>query len=140
MKKLLSLMALSMLFVYACDNKGTTNTPSTPASSSAPVASANPSSPAPVVSDKVDFASVKTVVAERCAACHAPKGQRTIMPDQGPAGGVLLITPEEIKAKAARIKARALESKTMPTNNATKITEDERALLGKWVDAGANIN
>lgn len=138
-------MALSMLFVYACDNKGTTNTPSTPASSttpsSAPVASANPTTPAPVTGgDKVDFASVKTVISQKCAACHAPKGQRTIMPDQGPAGGIMFTTPEEMKAKASRIKARAVDAKTMPTNNATKITDEERALLGKWVDAGANIN
>jgi uncharacterized membrane protein len=31
-------------------------------------------------------------------------------------------------------------AKTMPFNNATGITEAERALIGKWFESGAPVN
>lgn len=36
-----------------------------------------------------------------------------------------------------RIKARAFEAQTMPPNNVTEITAEERALLNLWVELGA---
>jgi uncharacterized membrane protein len=55
------------------------------------------------------------------------------------AGGVRLDTPEQITVRAARIKARAVEQRTMPLGNTTGITDEERAILGRWVDAGAPL-
>jgi uncharacterized membrane protein len=46
-------------------------------------------------------------------------------------------TPAEIQAKANQIKVRAVDTKTMPFGNKTDMTDAERALLGRWVDAGA---
>ena len=48
-------------------------------------------------------------------------------------------TPEQIQRMAARIKERAVISKTMPFGNKTGITDDERALLGAWIDQGAKV-
>ena len=44
-----------------------------------------------------------------------------------------------IVAMAARIKDRAVVNKTMPFLNRTGMTEEERAAIGKWVDAGAKL-
>jgi len=32
---------------------------------------------------------------------------------------------------------RAVESKTMPLGNMTGMTDDERVVLGRWIDQGA---
>ena len=50
---------------------------------------------------------------------------------------MLLHTPELIVRHAQQIKQQAVLQKTMPLNNATQMTDEERALLGRWVDAGA---
>jgi uncharacterized membrane protein len=34
---------------------------------------------------------------------------------------------------------QAVVSKIMPMNNATGITDDERALIGRWFEAGAPV-
>jgi uncharacterized membrane protein len=31
-------------------------------------------------------------------------------------------------------------ARTMPINNATAITEDERALIGRWFESGARVD
>ena len=51
----------------------------------------------------------------------------------------LLASPryEQIVAWAARIRERAFVSRTMPPGNRTRITDEERALLGRWVAEGA---
>ena len=54
-------------------------------------------------------------------------------------GGVTFDTPESISRLAERIRVRAVETKTMPLANKTGITEDERALLGRWIAAGAPL-
>ena len=128
MKKIISLYILSLIFIGACDNK--TTSPSTPNSSS---------STTPIVGEKVDYLKVKSIVNQRCTVCHSANAKD---PSFGsPAGGTLFDTDEQIKAKSDRIKARAVVQKTMPfANNKTGITDDERALLGKWVDQGASIN
>ncbi len=40
---------------------------------------------------------------------------------------------------AARIRERAVETKTMPFLNKTGMTETERAELGAWIAQGARL-
>jgi len=42
-------------------------------------------------------------------------------------------TPEQIIARTARIRERAVITRTMPPGNKTNITDGERALLGQWL-------
>jgi len=93
-----------------------------------PVAPALASS-APAVS----FEQVQQVVATRCIQCHA--AQPTLMPVAGK--GILLDSKEGILQHAAQIYQQAVQQKAMPLGNLTNITDDERALLGKWFEAGA---
>jgi uncharacterized membrane protein len=83
----------------------------------------------------VRFQQVEAVIQSRCVACHASE---PAIRDFGPApGGVRFDSPERIHALAERIKFRAVVTKTMPLANRTQITEEERALLGRWIDQGA---
>ena len=83
------------------------------------------------------FATVRLVIAQRCQPCHSQyQTDRTM----GPApAGVTFDTPESIARLAERIRVRAVETRTMPLANKTGITEDERALLGRWIAAGAPL-
>jgi uncharacterized membrane protein len=85
----------------------------------------------------VAFAQVKPIIAERCAVCHAAKP--TFAGFQQPPGGLTFDTPEQIKAAAPRIHQQTIATQTMPIGNLTKMTDEERALLGKWLAAGAPL-
>ena len=74
------------------------------------------------------LAQVQAVVAERCVMCHnAQLAQK----------GVRLDSAESLQAHAPQVYQQVVLQKSMPLNNATQITEDERALIGRWVQAGA---
>lgn len=83
------------------------------------------------------FAAVRAVIAQRCQPCHSQyQSDRSL----GPApGGVTFDTPESIARLAERIRVRAVETKTMPLANKTGITDDERALLARWIQVGAPL-
>ena len=86
---------------------------------------------------RVAFASVAPIVAERCAVCHAA---HPTQPGFATAPmGVLLDTPQSIAANAERIREQAVASHGMPLGNVTNITPAERALIGRWIEQGANI-
>jgi uncharacterized membrane protein len=50
---------------------------------------------------------------------------------------VRLDSPQAILANAQGIYLQAVKLKAMPMNNATGITDAERAALGSWFEAGA---
>ena len=79
----------------------------------------------------VSFAQVKAVIDQRCALCHNAQLQNK---------GVALHTPELIKQHAQAVYQQAVVLKTMPMNNATQITEDERVLIKRWFEAGASVD
>ncbi len=76
----------------------------------------------------VTFAQAQAVVTQRCAMCHN---------EQVVSKNIQLHTPELIVKNAQVIYQQAVVLKTMPFNNATQITDAERALLGRWFEAGA---
>jgi uncharacterized membrane protein len=85
----------------------------------------------------VSFAEVRHVIDRRCGACHSAHQADLSF---GPApGGVMYDTPEQIVSWAARIRERAVVTRTMPPGNRTRITDEERALLGRWVEQGARM-
>jgi uncharacterized membrane protein len=74
------------------------------------------------------FAEVQAVVAQRCQLCHNATLQSK---------GVRLDSADEIASHAQQLYQQAVVLKAMPMNNATQITDEERALLGRWYEAGA---
>jgi uncharacterized membrane protein len=102
---------------------------STPRSAAAPVTPGDAAVP--------PFSAVRAIVAQRCLPCHS---QYQSDPTVGPApGGVTFDTPESIARYAERIRVRAVETQTMPLANKTGMTPDERALLARWIAAGAPL-
>ena len=87
--------------------------------------------PAPrtaAASGPVSFTRVQAVVAQRCVMCHNAQLANK---------GVALDTPAGIEQHAQALYQQAVLQKTMPLNNATQITDAERALLGRWFEGGA---
>ncbi len=81
----------------------------------------------------ITVGQVKPIIDQRCVACHSAK---PTMMATAPLGFVV-DTPEQIKAQVAKIGAQ-IASKAMPLGNVTQMTDDERALIGKWIAQGAN--
>jgi len=75
-----------------------------------------------------NFGQVQAIVAERCQMCH-----NAAMPSKN----VRLDSPEEIKGHAQQVYQQAVVLRLMPLNNATQITDAERAQIGRWFEAGA---
>jgi len=98
--------------------------PAEPVVTAQPVASA-----APAVA--VDFAQVKTVLEQRCYTCHAAQVQMK---------NVRLDSPQQVKQHAQNVYQQVVLTKQMPMNNATGITDAERALIAQWFQAGAKTD
>jgi uncharacterized membrane protein len=77
------------------------------------------------------YAEVRAVLDQRCAICHNAQVQQK---------NVALHTPELVKQHAQAVYQQVSVLKLMPMNNATQITDDERALIKRWFDAGAPVN
>ncbi len=76
----------------------------------------------------VSFAMVQHIVQQRCILCHAGAGAQK---------GVRLDSAQGIVSHAQDIYQQVVVTRAMPLNNATQISELERAQIGQWVKAGA---
>ena len=87
-----------------------------------------PAAPVAAGAAPVTLAQVSAVVEQRCVLCHNANVQQK---------NVALHTPLLIQQQAQQVYQQAVVLKLMPINNATQITEDERALIRRWFEAGA---
>jgi uncharacterized membrane protein len=88
-------------------------------------------------SGPVSFSEVNAIVQKRCVSCHSSKPTDdfyTAAPN-----GVKYDTPEEIFKKKDLIMQRVVVTKTMPQNNKTNITQNERDMIRCWVEQGAEV-
>ena len=86
----------------------------------------------------VKFSDVRKVIDSRCVACHMAK---PTFPGLAEAPkGVLLDTPERVRAQATMILSQTVFAKAMPPGNSTQMTDEERALLARWVRGGAKLD
>jgi uncharacterized membrane protein len=76
------------------------------------------------------YAEVRAVIEQRCALCHNAAVQQK---------NVALHTPELLKQHAQAVYQQTVVLKLMPMNNATQITDAERALIQRWFQAGAPV-
>lgn len=86
----------------------------------------------------VSYATVKTIMSARCTSCHAKVP--TTPGFAAPPGGVVFEQPTDVAFHKDRILIRAVETKTMPLGNMTGMTDEERALLGRWIAEGAHTD
>ena len=87
--------------------------------------------------EHVTFDDARHVIDRRCGACHSV--QPSDLTFGAAPAGVMFDTPEQIAARVTRIRERAVVTRTMPPANKTNITDAERALLGRWIDQGAQL-
>jgi len=92
---------------------------------------------AAVANRAVSFDDARRVIDRRCAACHSAHPSDVTF-GAAPAG-VMFDTPEQIVSRMARIRERAVVTHTMPPANKTRITDEERAILGRWVELGGVV-
>ncbi|PKO66488.1 MAG: hypothetical protein CVU22_15665 [Betaproteobacteria bacterium HGW-Betaproteobacteria-16] len=91
--------------------------------------------PAPVqavaVPDTVGYAELKPVIEQRCAMCHGEALQSK---------NVRLDSPGALKQHAQTVYQQVVVMKLMPMNNATGLTEAERALFARWFEGGSRVD
>ena len=82
----------------------------------------------PAAAAKVGYPEVQQVLAVRCYLCHGAQVQMK---------NVRLDSPAALRQHAQAVYQQAVVMRLMPMNNATGITEAERALIGQWFRSGA---
>jgi uncharacterized membrane protein len=79
----------------------------------------------------VPLAEAKQVIDRRCVSCHADKPAFQGLAEAPK--GVKLDSPERIEAQRLTIHQQTVLTRAMPPGNLTGMTDDERALLDRWV-------
>lgn len=77
------------------------------------------------------YAQVKPILEQRCYQCHGAQLQIK---------NVRLDSPEALKQHAASVYQQTVVTRLMPLNNATGLTEQERAVVGQWFRDGAKVD
>jgi len=90
-----------------------------------------PSDTAAAAPAVVSYAQLKPVIEQRCAMCHGEALQSK---------GVRLDSPALLQQHAQTVYQQVVVSKLMPMNNATGLTDDERALFAQWFKGGAKVD
>jgi uncharacterized membrane protein len=85
----------------------------------------------------VSFAEVNAIINKRCITCHSKKPTDNIY--TSPPNGVMYDTPQDIVKLKDKIMQRVVITKTMPQNNKTNITQEERDIIGCWINQGAIV-
>lgn len=75
------------------------------------------------------FAQVRTIIDQRCIACHSSSNA---------SGGISWVSDATVRARASDINRVVVVTRSMPQGNATGMTDAERETISKWFQAGAN--
>lgn len=134
----IALIGAGIRHYFNLKSKGHLNVWILPVASVAILALAFVIRPAPTpqadVQASISYDQVQPIIKERCMACHAKSP--TLVPSAPK--GVMYDDPAVVQGIASKIKMQ-LSTNVMPPGNITKMTEEERALVISWVDAGASI-
>ncbi len=84
------------------------------------------------VTSSVDDSAVMTIVEKHCANCHAADPTHPGFP--APAGNLVLETSGDVIANADAIVLQAVDSDIMPLGNESGMSDEERAILGQWLE------
>lgn len=84
-----------------------------------------PAVPAAALPAKVSYAQIQPILAQRCYVCHGEAVQQK---------NLRVDSEALVSANAQLIYQQVVASKLMPLANSTQMTEDERALVGRWFE------
>lgn len=135
----LSVVGAGVRVWFVMRNQGRKNVWLLPAAATAMVALAIVSSPQKAESSgpPVAFAEAHRLIQAHCVQCHSETPTDAVW--KQPPLGLVLDTPQQIKAAAAKIDERVVKFKNMPLANQTGMTDDERAVIGRWISQGAPL-
>lgn len=85
----------------------------------------------------VPFSEVNSIIEKRCKSCHSLHPTDDVF--KAPPNGVVYETPSDIVKLKDKIMQRVVITKTMPQNNKTNITEEERQTIGCWIQQGTKV-
>ncbi len=85
----------------------------------------------------IRFAEVNSIINTRCISCHSSKPTDDLW--TAPPNGVVYDTPADIVKLKDNILQRAVITKTMPLNNKTNMTPEERETIRCWIEQGASL-
>ena len=88
-------------------------------------------------SGTVSFNEVNAIVQKRCLVCHSAKPTDDVY--TAPPNGIMYDTPDQIIKKKDMIMQRVVVTKTMPQNNKTNMTQEERDIMRCWIEQGATV-
>jgi uncharacterized membrane protein len=86
---------------------------------------------------EVSFSEVNNIITQRCMSCHSSRPTDDVY--TAPPNGVIYDTPNDIVKKKDAILQRVVITKTMPQNNKTNMTPEERDLIRCWIEQGASV-
>jgi uncharacterized membrane protein len=86
---------------------------------------------------EIPFSEVNTIIQKRCTSCHSARPTDDVW--TSPPNGVTYDTPEKIANLSEKIMQRVVVTKTMPQNNKTNMTDEEREVIGCWIRQGAKV-
>lgn len=86
---------------------------------------------------EISFMQVNTIIQSRCVSCHSLKPTDESL--SAPPNGVTYDTPENIVNLKDKIMQRVVITKTMPQNNKTNMTLEEREVIRCWIEQGAKL-
>lgn len=87
--------------------------------------------------ETVSFTTVNNIIQKRCVQCHSSQPTDDVY--TAAPNGVKYDTPDDIVKKKDLIMQRVVITKTMPQNNKTGITPEERDLIRCWIEQGASV-
>jgi uncharacterized membrane protein len=90
-----------------------------------------------VPTPQMSFSTVSAIIETKCANCHMEKP--TYPGFAAAPKNILLDTPERVKQHAQAVYQQTSVLKAMPIGNLTNITEEERAKIAAWFQAGAPV-
>ena len=85
--------------------------------------------------NEISMNEVYSIVQKRCQSCHATRPTDEVI--TAPPNGVVYETPQDIVRLKDKIMQRVVVTKTMPQNNKTGMTEEERNTIRCWIEQGA---
>lgn len=87
--------------------------------------------------EEVSFTEIWPIIQERCVTCHSSSPTDDVW--TAPPNGVVYDVPSDITKLTDKIMQRVVITKTMPQNNKTGITPEERDKLRCWIEQGGKI-
>ena len=80
---------------------------------------------------QVEYAQVSKIVSARCLSCHSTHATDDWYPTAPK--GIFFETEAQLRARADRIFLQVVAAKSMPLANKTRMTDDERKVVGLWL-------